>query len=91
MAVAVLARNEEKLRALAGEIESQNGRCLVHAADLSLPSTAGEFVNTAVQRFGKINLVVNNAGATKRGDFLSLTEQDWTDGFALKFLGAVRL
>jgi 3-oxoacyl-[acyl-carrier protein] reductase len=91
MAVAVLARSEDKLRALAKEIESQNGRCLVFPADLSLPSTAGEFVTAAVQRFSKIDLVVNNAGATKRGDFLALTEQDWTDGFALKFFGAVRL
>ncbi len=38
-----------------------------------------------------IDIVVNNAGATKRGDFFELTEADWTDGFALKFLGAVRL
>jgi 3-oxoacyl-[acyl-carrier protein] reductase len=33
---------------------------------------------------------VNNAGATKRGDFLQLTEEDWRDGFALKFYSAVR-
>ena len=35
--------------------------------------------------------MINNAGATKRGDFLSLSEEDWADGFALKFFGAVRL
>jgi 3-oxoacyl-[acyl-carrier protein] reductase len=34
---------------------------------------------------------VNNAGATKRGDFFELTDADWADGFALKFMGAVRL
>jgi 3-oxoacyl-[acyl-carrier protein] reductase len=34
---------------------------------------------------------VNNAGATKRGDFFELTDADWADGFALKFHGAVRL
>jgi 3-oxoacyl-[acyl-carrier protein] reductase len=33
---------------------------------------------------------VNNAGATKRGDFLALTEDDWQDGYALKFHGYVR-
>jgi 3-oxoacyl-[acyl-carrier protein] reductase len=43
-----------------------------------------------VDTFGGIDLLVNNAGATKRGDFLSLTEADWTDGFALKFYAAVR-
>lgn len=45
----------------------------------------------AMERFGRIDLLVNNAGATKRGDFLALTEQEWTDGFALKFFAAVRL
>jgi len=91
MAVAISARNEEKLRNLANEIESRNGQCFVFPADLSLPATPGEFVTSSIQKFGKIDLLVNNAGATKRGDFLALTEQDWADGFALKFFGAVRL
>ncbi len=47
-------------------------------------------IDAAVARFGGIDLLVNNAGATKRGDFLQLTEDDWQDGFALKFYGAVR-
>jgi 3-oxoacyl-[acyl-carrier protein] reductase len=34
---------------------------------------------------------VNNAGATKRGDFLELTDADWEDGFALKFYAGMRL
>jgi 3-oxoacyl-[acyl-carrier protein] reductase len=38
-----------------------------------------------------LDIVVNNAGATRRGDFLSLTDEDFVDGFALKYFGAVRL
>ncbi len=34
---------------------------------------------------------MNNAGATKRGEFLTLGDEDWADGFALKFFGAMRL
>jgi 3-oxoacyl-[acyl-carrier protein] reductase len=34
---------------------------------------------------------VNNTGATKRADFFTLTEEDWQDGFALKFHGYVRM
>ena len=41
--------------------------------------------------YGQIDIVVNNAGATKRGEFLELTDEDWADGFALKFFGAMRL
>jgi 3-oxoacyl-[acyl-carrier protein] reductase len=44
-----------------------------------------------VKTYGGIDIVVNNAGATKRGDFLQLSDDDWADGFALKFFGAVRL
>ena len=80
-----------ELREIASRIEATGRPILVHAADLSDPSAPGAFVEAARQRFGRIDLIVNNAGATKRGDFLALTEDDWTAGFALKFFGAVRL
>jgi NAD(P)-dependent dehydrogenase (short-subunit alcohol dehydrogenase family) len=91
MVLAVAARDAVQLRRLAEEIEAQGGQVLVHAADLSQPDVPGAFADAAFARFGRIDLVVNNAGATKRGDFLTLTEGDWADGFALKFFGAVRL
>jgi 3-oxoacyl-[acyl-carrier protein] reductase len=59
--------------------------------DLRLPGSPAELVRLAIERFGRIDIVVNNAGATKRGDFLTLTDEDWADGYALKLHGAVRL
>ena len=91
MALAVAARDEASLRSLAEEVEARGGQVLVHAADLSAAAAPGAFAAAALDSFGRIDLVVNNAGATKRGDFLALTEEDWSDGFALKFFGAVRL
>jgi NAD(P)-dependent dehydrogenase (short-subunit alcohol dehydrogenase family) len=44
-----------------------------------------------MKRFGAIDLLVTNAGATKRGDFFELTDEDWADGFSLKFFGGMRL
>src|SRR3954466_3154677 len=90
MAVAIAARSEGELRSLAAEIESRGGRVLVHAADLREPAAPASFVAAAVERLGRIDLLVNNAGATKRGDFLTLTEADGADGYALKFFAAVR-
>jgi NAD(P)-dependent dehydrogenase (short-subunit alcohol dehydrogenase family) len=91
MAIALAARDEGRLCDIASRIEAAGKIVLVHAADLSDPSAPGAFVEVAMQRFGRIDLIVNNAGATKRGDFLTLTEDDWRDGFALKFFGALRL
>lgn len=59
--------------------------------DLRLPDSASRIVDATLQKFGGVDILVNNAGATKRGDFLQLTDDEWTDGFALKFYGAMRL
>ncbi len=91
MHLAVAARDEQRLRTLAGQLEPGGTQVLVHPADLTDPAAPAAFAAAAVARFGRIDLVVNNAGATKRGDFLTLTEHDWSDGFALKFFCAVRL
>jgi NAD(P)-dependent dehydrogenase (short-subunit alcohol dehydrogenase family) len=91
MAIAAAARNEPNLQGLAREIEAGGGQCLVHPGDLRLPDAAATLAQAAERRFGRIDLVVNNAGATTRGDFLELTNEQWEDGFALKFFGAMRL
>jgi len=62
----------------------------VFPADLRNARAPQELVDFTIAHFGQIDLLVNNAGATKRGDFLILSEDDWQDGFALKFYCAVR-
>src|SRR4051794_711568 len=76
MKVALAARDEGKLRELAIHVGAGGGRALVHAADLSEPSAPAAFAAATLAHFDRIDLVVNNAGATKRGDFLALTETD---------------
>lgn len=88
MRLVLVARSEDLLKQLAASIGTES---LVHVADLRQPNAAADVIAAAVQRFGSIDLLVNNAGATKRGDFLEMTDADWTDGFALKFFGAMRL
>lgn len=62
--------------------------CLAELRDESAPAA----LVAAVQReFGRLDFLVSNAGATKRGDFLQLTDADWQDGFGLKFFAHVRL
>src|SRR4051794_16956310 len=86
--LALVARSRDLLDQVAAACATE---CLVHAADLRDPSAPAAVVAAAVERFGRIDVLVNNAGATKRGDFLTLTDADWHDGFALKFFGAMRL
>jgi 3-oxoacyl-[acyl-carrier protein] reductase len=88
MAVTLVARRQEELDQLAATLPTE---CLVQAADLRDPAVPAAVVAAVVKRFGKLDLVVNNAGSAKRGDFLELTDADWDDGYGLKFFGAMRL
>lgn len=89
--VVLSARDQNLLSAVAEEITQGGGEAARLALDLREPSSAGALADFALAQFGAIDIVVNNAGATKRGDFLTLTDADFEDGFALKFYGAVRL
>jgi 3-oxoacyl-[acyl-carrier protein] reductase len=74
-----------------GEIEAGGGCAAAISLDLRDSNAGARLVDFAEAQFGGIDIVVNNAGATKRGDFLALTDEDWADGFALKFFGAMRV
>jgi NAD(P)-dependent dehydrogenase (short-subunit alcohol dehydrogenase family) len=86
--VVLCARDEGLLKSTASLIGEN---ALVMPLDLRLPDSAGRVVDAAVAKFGTVDILVNNAGATKRGEFPTLTDEDFIDGFALKFFGSVRL
>ena len=88
MRVVVAARSRALLETL---VAGREDRCLIQAVDLSLPDVPSTVIEATVTRFGRIDLLVNNAGATPRGDFLTLSDAEWHAGFALKFYGAMRL
>jgi NAD(P)-dependent dehydrogenase (short-subunit alcohol dehydrogenase family) len=86
--MSLVARSKDQLEDLATSIGTE---CLVQAVDLRSPEAAQAVVDATMKKFGAIDLLVNNAGATKRGDFFELTDADWADGFSLKFFGGMRL
>src|SRR5271169_4895493 len=90
--VCLAARDRSKLDDVAGSIAAISGsnRTTVIAGDLRQPAAVQAAVDAAIAAFGRLDILVNNAGATRRADFFTLTEDDWQDGFALKFHGYVR-
>ncbi len=87
----LLARSQDQLDRVAAEIRAAGSEAAVVAGDLRTDAPAQQAVAMAISRFGKLDTLVHSAGATKRGDFLALTDDDWQDGYALKLFGAVRL
>lgn len=66
------------------------GQVLTVADDLRHAEAPGRLIDAAIAHFGRIDVLINNAGATKRGTALELGDDDWQDGFSLKFHGAMR-
>ncbi|MBK5957488.1 short-chain dehydrogenase [Rhodoplanes elegans] len=91
MDIALVARSANALHAVRRDIDALGRECVAWAADLREPNVATEIVAKTSGALGRLDLLVNSAGATRRGDFLTLTDDDWTDGFALKFFGTMRL
>jgi 3-oxoacyl-[acyl-carrier protein] reductase len=90
-AVVLAARSGEVLDALADELRAAGARVLLHSADLREPDEPARLVEATLAALGRLDVVVANAGTTRRGDFLELTDDDWQDGFALKLFAHVRL
>ena len=82
MRLVLAARSPEGLAATGAVLA---GEFLSVVADLREPAAADAVVAAALARFGQLDALVNNAGATRRGDFIALSDEDWNDGFALKF------
>ncbi len=90
-AVAIVARTEETLAATANAITAAGATPLALARDLRLPAAAGDVAATVLDRFGRIDALVNIAGAVPQADLFTMTDAEWDDGLSLKFHGMRRL
>jgi 3-oxoacyl-[acyl-carrier protein] reductase len=87
MKLVLVARSGDLLEELAKSLPTE---CLTQTSDLREPAAPADVIRNAIAKFNRIDVLVNNAGATQRGDFLTLPDEIWGDGFALKFFGAMR-
>jgi 3-oxoacyl-[acyl-carrier protein] reductase len=90
-AVMVTGRDEAALADTQRAFAAKGGNAKWHVAELREPKAPAALVEAVKRDFGRLDILVHNAGATKRGDFLTLSDEDWADGFALKFFAHVRL
>ncbi|MFL6796255.1 MAG: SDR family oxidoreductase [Xanthobacteraceae bacterium] len=83
--------SEQNLAAAAKTVAAAGPEPFTVAGDLRKLETCELVFRKVSERFHRCDVLVNNAGATRAGNFLELSDELWLDGFALKFFGAVRL
>jgi 3-oxoacyl-[acyl-carrier protein] reductase len=90
-AIVLVARDKENLEKAATEVRPLGAEAMIYALDLRQPQSAKNIVAGTLQRFGRIDALVNIAGAVPQIDLFQMTDAQWDDGMALKLNGARRL
>ena len=89
--VALVARNEAKLAETAAEIEAGGGQAAVFALDVASEESIKAGANSVIEKFGKVEILVNNAGITRDGLVLRMKRPDWDDVLTTNLTGAFLL
>ena len=77
--VALAARNESKLNEVAAEIAGKGGSAAVFTLDIASEESIKACAKAAVQHYGSIEILVNNAGITRDTLMLRMKRADWDD------------
>ena len=70
-------KHDERSEALVNEIAAMGGTAKAYAADAANFTSASEVVSEVMKDFGRIDVLVNNAGITKDGLLMRMTEEQW--------------
>ncbi|WP_447763608.1 SDR family oxidoreductase [Sphingopyxis panaciterrae] len=89
--IALIARSGEKLELTAEEVIAAGAEPLAIEIDLGAPDAADKVIASTIARFGRIDAVVNIAGAVPGIDLFQMTDAGWENAMAVKFHGARRL
>jgi NAD(P)-dependent dehydrogenase (short-subunit alcohol dehydrogenase family) len=92
-AATVLAAASADNLAKAAELVVKAGGAapLTVAGDLRTVEACEALQQRVAAQHGRCDILINSAGATRGGDFLTLADESWQDGFALKFFACTRL
>jgi 3-oxoacyl-[acyl-carrier protein] reductase len=89
--ITLCARTEADLEAAAEQIRSQTGaEVLAVPADLASADGIHSVVAATAERFGGVDILVNNSGGPARGRFAEFTDADWRQAFEAVTLNFVR-
>ncbi len=90
--LAICSRSDENIRRAAAEIHEETGaEVLPIPTDLSAAAEARAFFNRALSHYGKVDILVTNAGGPPSLPFLEITDDHWEEAFRLTLMSAAIL
>ena len=89
--LALASRTPGALAAVANEVEALGAEARAWATDVTDPGQAETLVNAVIQQWGRIDVLVNNAGAGLAKAFEAVSDGEWQANVNLNLMSAVRL
>jgi 3-oxoacyl-[acyl-carrier protein] reductase len=89
--VVLAARGQSDLKAAVAEVKAAGAEALGIEIDLASPDAAEALIGQTLAKFGRIDALINIAGAVAGLDLFEMTDAQWSSGMDLKFHGARRL
>jgi len=90
-AIVLVARNRANLNSTESAVKAAGAESLIVDLDLAEPAAAQQVVDRTLAAFGRIDALLNIAGAVPQIDLFEMTDEQWDGGLALKLHGARRL
>lgn len=72
-------KSEKEIKELQQELEKQNIKIDIYKADISKREEAAKLVKYTIQKYGKIDVLINNAGISQIKEFTQITDEDWNN------------
>lgn len=79
--------DSSRLHEVRAGLESKGVKVIISQGDISKRSEAQKLIDAAITGFGRIDVLVNNAGITRNAPFLELTEEDWDEVIRVNLKG----
>ena len=89
--LSICGRGLTTLEEVAETIKAYGVELLTVSADLTDPHGAERFVQATLERYGRIDALVNNVGGSRRGELEALSEEDWREVYDLNFFSTLRM
>src|SRR5271168_4010111 len=88
--VVATGRREDLVRKVAGDSQALGRKSLAVTCDVLEESTIDRLLDVVCQEFGRVQILVNSAGRTRRTPTLQLTDQEWNGILELNLTGTLR-
>ena len=82
-------RDKERLYKVENQIKKLGGKVANYCCDITNPENAKKLIDFTIKKFGKLNILVNNAGVSMRGKFANLNPDVFKRVFDINVLGSV--